>query len=474
MTPVLARVCGGFVALAALLGGATLHAGEKRPPNIVFILVDDLGYAELGCYGQQKIKTPHLDRMAQQGVRFTQHYAGNAVCAPSRCVLMTGLHSGHAPVRSNTEVRPEGQQPLPPGTVTVAQLLRQRGYVTGMVGKWGLGPMGSSGDPNRCGFDHFFGYNCQRHAHNHYPSYLWRNQDRVPLEGNTAGLTGKQYAQDLFEQEAVGFIKQHRDRPFFLYLPATIPHVALQVPDDSLAEYKGLWDDPPYKGGKGYLPHPHPRAAYAAMVSRLDRTVGRLLALLAELGLDENTVVLFSSDNGGTHDGVGGSDSVFFRSNGVLRGFKGSLFEGGVRVPLIVRWPGRCPPGRTSDHPSAFHDVLPTLCDLAGAKAPKADGLSFLPTILGKGEQPRHEFLYWEFFGYGGQQAVRLGDWKGLRQNLHKGNTTIQLYNLADDVSETRDVAADHPDVVARIARVMAEQHTPSELYPIKVLDRPK
>jgi arylsulfatase len=463
------------IGLALLAGGRAAQAGEARKPNIVFIMADDLGFAELGCYGQQKIKTPHLDRMAARGLRFTQFYAGSPVCAPSRCVLLTGRHGGHAYIRSNTEVKPEGQRPIPEGTVTLARLLREAGYATGAVGKWGLGPPGSSGDPLKQGFDFFFGYNCQRHAHNHYPTYLWRNDKRVALEGNDGGATGKQYAHDLFEKEALDFIRHSRDRPFFLYLPFTISHVALQVPEDSLAEYKGKWDDPPYKGGKGYLPHPHPRAAYAAMVTRLDRTVGRILDLLRELKLEENTIVLFTSDNGPTHGGVGGSDSTFFRSAGVLRGFKGSVFEGGLRVPLLVLWQGKTAPGRTSDLPFAFYDMLPTLCEAAGAKAPRdTDGISFLPTILGKGAQQRHEFLYWEFHGYGGQQAVRLGAWKGVRQNLHEGETRVQLYDLSEDVSEAKDVADRHPEVVARIQRIMAEQHTPSPHYPIKVLDAKK
>ena len=460
------------VVIAACCWNASAHAGEPRKPNIIFILADDLGYGELGCYGQKKIRTPNLDKMAAQGLRFTQHYAGNAVCAPSRCVLMTGKHSGHAYIRNNTETKPDGQQPIPADTVTIARLLRSIGYVTGLIGKWGLGMHDSTGDPQKQGFDHFFGYYCQRHAHNHYPKFLWRNAEKVPLEGNPGGATGKQHSHDLFEKEMVGFIRKNKDQPFFLYLPFIIPHVALQVPEDSLAEYKGKWDDPPYKGGKGYQPHPHPRAAYAAMITHMDRTIGRMFDLLKELGLDDNTIVLFSSDNGPTHDGVGGSDSIFFRSAGLLRGFKGSLLEGGVRVPMIVRWPKHIPPGRTTDHISAFQDVMPTLCEIAGAKTPgDIDGMSFLPTLLGKGQQKQHEFLYWEFSGYGGQQAVRLGDWKAIRQNMHKGNTQIQLFNLAKDISETTDVAAQHPDVVDRVLRIMREQHTPSKLYPFKALD---
>lgn len=458
--------------VAALLIASTATAGDAKKPNIIYILADDLGYADVGCYGQMKIKTPHLDKMAAQGLRFTQHYSGNAVCAPSRCVLMTGLHSGHAQIRNNTETKPDGQQPIAKDTLTIARLLKMAGYVTGIIGKWGLGMHDSTGDPQKQGFDHFFGYYCQRHAHNHYPTFLWRNAEKVPLEGNPGKATGKQYSHDLMEKEALEFIRKNKDRPFFLFLPFIISHVALQVPEDSLKEYKGLWDDPPYKGGKGYQPHDHPRAAYAAMVTRLDRTVGRILDLLRELGLDEDTIVIFSSDNGPTHEGVGGSDSIFFNSAGRLRGFKGSLFEGGVRVPMIVRWPGKSAPGRTTDLISGFQDVMPTLCDVAGVKAPKdIDGISMAPTILGKGAQKKHEFLYWEFPGYGGQQAVRMGDWKAIRQNMHKGNMQIQLYNLAVDIGETTDVAGQNPAIVETMLRIMREQHTPSKLYPFKAID---
>ncbi len=450
-------------------------SGQQNRPNIIFILADDLGYAELGSYGQKKIRTPNLDKMAKNGMRFTQFYAGNAVCAPSRCVLMTGLHSGHAFIRSNSEVRPEGQKPIPDSTLTVAELLHRAGYETGCVGKWGLGPPGSEGDPLNQGFDLFFGYNCQRHAHNFYPRYLWKNKKKVMLEGNDRGLTGKHYSHDLLEKEALQFIKDNKDRPFFLYVPFTIPHLALQVPEDSLNEYKGKWEDPPYKGGKGYLPHPHPRAAYAAMVTRMDRSVGRILSLLEELDLDENTVVFFSSDNGATYNRLGGSDSYFFESNGPLRGFKGSLHEGGIRVPMIAYWKGHIPAGSTSDWIGGFQDVLPTLCDVAGVKKPKdIDGISFVPTLLDEGKQEKHLYLYWEFPSYGGQQAVRMGDWKAIRKNLRKGQTQIFLYNLANDIGETKDVADDHPQIVTRIEQIMAEEHVPSKEFPIPVLDKKK
>lgn len=447
--------------------------GPPRKPNIIYILADDLGPGDLGCYGQKKIKTPHLDKLAAGGLRFTQFYVGSPVCAPSRCCFMTGKHAGHAIVRNNTEMKPEGQQPLPEGTVTLVGLLRALGYATGCIGKWGLGPPGSTSDPLKIGFQFFYGYNCQRHAHNHYPTWVYRNDKKETLEGNTGGATGKQHTHDLFEAEALQFIKQHKNEPFFLFLPITIPHVALQVPDDSLNEYKGLWDDPPYKGGKGYIPHDHPRAAYAAMVTRMDRTVGRIVALLEELKLLDDTIIIFTSDNGPVGDLVGGSDAVFFQSALNLRGFKGSLFEGGVRVPCIIYWRSRIRGGRTSDLPCANYDMLPTLCQLAGAATPKdSDGISLAPTLLEKGKQEKHAFLYWEFAGYGGQQALRLDNWKAVRQNLHKGNTTLMLFDLANDPGETKDVAAQHPEILARIETILREQHEPSKLYPIKVLDK--
>jgi arylsulfatase len=462
------------VATTVFLVSSSAAADVARPPNIVFILADDLGYAELGCYGQKKIKTPRLDQMAAEGIRFTQFYCGNAVCAPSRCVLMTGKHPGHAVIRDNKEVKPEGQEPLPADTVTIAKLLKAHGYATAAIGKWGLGGPGSSGDPNKQGFDLFYGFNCQRQAHNHYPTYLWRNDKREGLD-NDGTLKGRQHSHDLFEAEALKFIEENKDRPFFLYVPFAIPHVSLQVPDDALKEYLGKWDDPPYWGEKGYLPNAHPRATYAAMVTRMDRSVGRILDQVKKLGLEENTIVFFSSDNGPTHDHAGGSDSEFFESAGPFRGLKGSLYEGGIRAPCIVRWPGRIKPGRTSDLPGGFPDVLPTLCDVAGAAVPKdIDGVSILPTLLDKGDQRKHEFLYWEFAGYGGQQAARVGDWKGVRQQLHKGSLAIQLYNLAEDIGEKNDVAAKHPEVVERIAKIMKEQHTGSERFPIKALDAAK
>jgi arylsulfatase len=471
---------GCFVLLPTIFACSNpLHAQEtKKParPNIIFIMADDLGYGELGSYGQKKIRTPRLDRMAKEGMRFTQMYSGSPVCAPSRCCLMTGKHGGHAAVRDNKAVKPEGQHPLPRAETTLAEMLKLLGYVTAAIGKWGLGPPGSTGDPLDRGFDSFFGYNCQAHAHNHYPKFLYRNRERLELEGNPGGPTGKHYSHDYFEVEALKFIKSNRDRPFFLYLPVTIPHLALQVPEDSLKEYQGQWEDPPYKGGKGYQPHPTPRAAYAAMVTRLDRTVGKILDLLEELKIDDNTLVVFTSDNGPTHDGAGGSDSIFFVSAGRLRGLKGSVYEGGLRVPFIARWPGRIRGGSTSDLPCYFPDIMPTLLDVAGAKdkTPRGlDGLSMAPTLFGQGEkQPKHDFLYWEFAGYGGQQAVRQGDWKAVRRNLHKGKIDTELYNLREDEGEQTNVAARHPEVVRRLEEILRREHTPNTVFPIKVLDQ--
>jgi arylsulfatase A len=479
--------------LAVLLSAAVLAQsssntrGQRRQkPNIIFILADDLGIGDVGAYGQTKIRTPNIDRLAAEGMKFTDFYSGSPVCAPSRCVLMTGKHGGHAYIRDNREHKPEGQLPIPAAEVTIAELLKSQGYATGGFGKWGLGYPGSEGDPNNQGFDLFYGYNCQREAHNFYPHHLWRNDRKVMLEGNDRGLTGKQYSHDLIEAEALQFIRDNKDKPFFLYAPFTIPHLALQVPEDSLAEYAGKWDDPAYDGKNGYLAHPNPRAAYAAMVTRMDRGIGRMMALVKELGLDNDTIVMFSSDNGGAFGAVtkdfeflpgrmGGTDYVFFGSTARFRAFKGSIYEGGIRTPFIARWPGKIKAGSVNNLPAVFYDVLPTLCELAGAPPPKnTDGASFAPALLGKGKQRRREFLFWDFNGYGGQQAVRIGDWKGLRRNLHRGNTKIELYNLATDIGEQHDVAERHPEIVQRIAAIMQREHTRSETFPIKILDGPQ
>jgi arylsulfatase len=460
--------------LTALALAAPLPAAEPKKPNVILIIADDLGYGELGCYGQKKIKTPSLDRMAKDGLRFTQFYCGSPVCAPSRCSLMTGKHGGHAWVRSNLAVGKEGQTPVPKGEVMFPELLAKEGYVNGAIGKWGLGFPDSEADPIKRGFELFYGYNCQGHAHNHYPTYLRRNDKKETLEGNDGGDTGKQYSHDLFEREALAFLEKNKAKTFFLYLPFTIPHCALQVPEDSLNEYKGkLGDDPPYEG-KSYRKHKTPRAAYAAMITRMDRTVGRILDRLKELKLEKDTLVIFTSDNGAAHD-YGGVDTKFFDSVGKLRGRKGDVYEGGIRVPMIARWTGTIKPG-VSDHVGYFPDFMPTLLELCGATArlPKGiDGVSFAPTLLGKKDkQQEHKYLMWEFHGYGGQQAVRMGDWKGLRRDLHKkGKTKLELYDLSKDLSETTDLAEKNPDLVKKMEHILDTDRVPSKLFPIKCLD---
>ncbi len=464
-----------LILVAAIFVAVPMTFAADRPPNVVLIMADDLGYAELGCYGQKKIRTPRIDDLAAGGMRFTNYYSGNAVCAPSRCALMTGKHMGHADIRDNRSVKPEGQEPIAAGTVTIAEIFKSKGYATAAVGKWGLGPVGSSGDPNKHGFDLFYGFNCQAHAHNHYPTYLWKNDERITLDGNTAGVTGKQYSHDMLEAEALAFIRGAKDKPFFLYVPFLIPHVAIQVPEDSLAEYEGKFPDAPYDGKQGYQPHPKPHAGYAGMITRMDRSVGRIIDLLKELKLTDNTLILFTSDNGPTHGRVGGADSEFFESAGELRGLKGKLYEGGIRVPMIATWPGKIKAGTTTDLPAVHYDMLATICELLGTHeaAKGTDGISYLPTLLGTGEQRKHEFLYWEFPSYGGQQAVRMGNWKGIRPALGKGQSEIELYDLANDVGEKTDVAEQHPEIVEQIAKLMDREHVRSEKFPLQTIDVP-
>jgi arylsulfatase len=459
------RASGISVVTLALQSLTATGQTSSKKPNIIFIMADDLGYNELGCYGQQKIKTPHIDNLAAEGMRFSQYYTGSAVCAPARCNLMTGKHGGHAYVRNNQEVGGwesfQGQLPLPADTITIASLLKQQGYITGAFGKWGLGKAGSSGDPLNQGFDRFFGYNCQRHAHNLYPKYLVSDKEKVTLEGNTRGLTGKQYAPQVIAAEMLKFIRENKDRPFFLYYPTVIPHLALQVPEQDLNQYKGKWPETPYTG-KSYQPHSTPKACYAAMISFMDRQVGRIMKLLKELNLNDNTVVFFTSDNGTTHvkDQV---DYEFFNSVGPLRGLKGSLYEGGIRVPLIVRWPGKIKDGEVSDHLAAHYDALATIAHIVGAKVPDdTDGISFLPTLLSQpDEQKKHDYLFWDFAGYGGQLAVRMGKWKGIKRDLRKKpDAPLELYNLKNDLSEKDNIAQKHPDIADKIEKIMLEART--------------
>jgi len=446
----------------------------EGPPNIVFIMADDLGYGDLGSYGQTQIETPHLDQMAREGMRFTQFYSGSTVCAPSRSVLVTGQHAGRTPVRGNMRPGGIGNAPLPDESMTVAEMLRQAGYVTGGFGKWGLGGPSSSGLPTKQGFDTFYGYLDQLRAHFYYPEFLYRDGERVPLEENEvvddppiagAGHVVERdtYSHDAIMERALSFVERNsgRENPFFLYLPVTLPHAALTVPDSARAQYltengESMFAEEPFDGGH-YPAQPMPYATYAAMVSYLDRDVGQLLKKLQALGLSENTIVFFTSDNG-PHD-AGGYDPSALDSNGPLRAGKGTLYEGGIRVPMIAWAPGRIPAGATTPHVSYLGDVMATLADIADTNpAALHDGLSFLPTLLGRPElQPRHSALYWEHYGGNPQQAVRLGKWKALRRP-ETGN--MELYNLQRDLSERQNVAADHPDLVERIKRIMAREHT--------------
>ena len=463
-----------FVVLSvAFHAAASAQQAAQRPPNIIFILADDLGVGELGCFGQSRIRTPHIDRLAQQGMRFTQAYSPSPVCAPTRGSLLTGLHLGHAHVRDNMEVKPEGQHPLPPETVTIAKLLKQRGYATACIGKWGLGPVGSTGEPARQGFDYFFGHNCQRVAHNLYAPHMWRNDERIVLEGNEPGnLVGQHYTPDLMADDAIQWLRSHAHQPFFLYFATPLPHLALQAPERAVAGYRGKWDDPPYDGSRGYLPNETPRATYAAMVTRIDDYVGRIMSELQALGIDQNTIVFFTSDNGPTFD-VGGADSDFFDSTQGRRGRKGELYEGGIRVPLIVRWPGRIAPGTVSDHLTALYDFFPTAAELAGVTPPPNDGINLVPLLTGKREQPQHAQLYWEHHSRGGWQAIRRGNWKALRVGLHQdSDAPLQLFDLAADPNETTDLSRQHPQVAAELAALMTEARIPSHLprwnFPVK------
>ena len=441
-------------------------------PNIVLVFADDLGYGELGCYGQTRIDTPNIDRLAAEGTRFTQFYTAAPVCAPARAALMTGQHLGHCAIRDNSEVQPEGQGPLPAGTRTLAHDLKAAGYATACIGKWGLGFVGTDGDPNACGFDLFFGYNCQRQAHNYYPTHLWRNALKVTLEGNDPKTRAESiFAPDLMVREAADFIARSADAPFFLAYTSTLPHLALQPPAFNLRRYQGLFDDTPYVGGKGYLPHEWPRAAYAAMITRLDDEVGEIRAALEKAGVADRTLIVITSDNGPTHD-VGGVDTGYFDSTAGLRGRKGSVWEGGIRVPAIAWWPGRIAGGTTTDAPAWSPDLRATFAALAGGPVSATDGID-LSSLLLHGEPLPTRALYWPFPGYGGQEAVREGDWKLVRRDLAKTAKegaplpAWQLYDLARDPNESTDVAAAHPDVVARLAAAADRAFEQSTAFPL-------
>ncbi len=442
-------------------------------PNIVYILADDLGYGDLGCYGQQKFSTPNIDRLASQGMLFTQHYTGCTVSAPSRSALMTGLHTGHTPIRGNKGWKPEGNWPLPGNSLTVAEILKEAGYTTGAFGKWGLGYIDTEGDPNSQGFDVFCGYNCQSLAHNYYPDHLWYNHDKLLLTENDSGKTGS-YSADIIHKATLEFIEKNSGKPFFLFYPTTIPHAELFAKEKYMSVYRGIYlpeksyagvnSGPTFRQG-AYGSQPEAHAAFAAMVKELDDYVGELMNKLTELGLDKNTIIFFASDNGPHLEG--GADPDYFNSNGDLKGYKRDMYEGGIRTPMIVKWPGKVKPGSKSDHISAFWDVLPTLAEIAGAEVQgEIDGISFLSTLTG-GKQAAHEYLFWEFHEQGGKMAVRMDKWKAVKLNVDKGlEEILELFDLSNDTGETRNVAQSNPDIVRRMEEIMNKAHVPSADFP--------
>ena len=478
---------------------------DSKPPNIIYILADDLGYGELGCYGQEKIETPNIDKLAETGIRFTQHYSGSPVCAPARCNLLTGLHPGHAFVRGNHEWGSrgkvwdykemindstlEGQYPMPDTTITIASLLQQAGYATGMVGKWGLGAPHTNSIPNKMGFDYFCGYNCQRIAHTYYPVFLYENEHRIYLNNDTVkphiGLVKgadsldensyskfrlNEYAPDIMHTKALDFIADNKERPFFLYYATPIPHLPLQAPKKWVDYYVDKYGDEEPLVKAGYYPNRYPHATYAGMITYLDEQVGELVSKLKELGIYENTLIIFTSDNGPTYLDA---DTKWFESAKPFQTktgrTKGHLYEGGIRVPMIASWPGKIKAGTETNHISAFWDVMPTLCDIAETKYPEfTDGLSFLSVLKGE-KQEQHEYLYWEFAGYSGQQAVRMGKWKAVRKNIRKGNMEIELYNLDKDIREEKNVAKQNPDIIKQIEEIMKKEHATSTVERFKL-----
>jgi len=480
-------------------------AQKRVRPNIVFILADDLGYGEIGCYGQKKIKTPNIDRLATEGMRMTQHYTGAPVCAPARCTLMTGKNLAHAEVRGNKDMRIrgkiKGQWPISDEAITIAEVLKKAGYVTGAFGKWGLGPTESTGAPNKQGFDRYYGYICQWNAHSYYPAYLDSDDKEVtinehPIYGHQKQPKGevkaetyrsKNYAPDFILKEALAFMDKNKDKPFFLYLPFVEPHVAMQPPQKWIDMYPKEWDTKPYRGEIGYLPHPRPHAAYAAMISHLDDHVGKVLAKLKELGLEKNTVVIFTSDNGPTHD-VGGVETEFFDSMAGLRGYKsrnkpgfgmggkGSCYEGGLRVPAIIRWEGKVKPGSVSHFASYFPDWFPTLCKIAGAKLPDEplDGIDLTPVLEGTGTPVRKDPMLWEFADYGGIIAIREGKWKAIRRNIRRGKLADwELYNIQTDEKETTNVASQFPEILKKLEEKWLASRIENKNFRVPMLDKP-
>ena len=494
-----------LVGMAVPLSAATSALPEQKndKPNIIYILADDLGRGELGCFDQEKIETPNIDALSRAGMTFTNHYSGQAVSGPSRCVLFTGLHSGHSYIRGNDEMKSrgavwdhramladstlEGQHPVPANTVMIPQMMKKAGYTTACIGKWGLGYPGSVSTPNKMGFDFFYGYNCQRQAHTYYPPFLYRNECREYLnnkllvpgtrldkgadpydEKSYAKYVQNDYAPDKMYDELLKFVDRTKDDPFVLFWTTPLPHVPLQAPEKWIRHYvKKFGTEEPYVGQKGYFPCRYPRATYAAMISYWDEQIGGLVQKLKDLGLYENTLIIFTSDNGPTFNG--GSDSPFFDSarpyKSELGWGKGSLREGGIRTPMIACWPDKIKPGTSSDLLSAFWDMMPTMCDIAGVKSPKTDGISMLPTFLGKDKKQKlHEFLFWEFPESGGQKAVRMGKWKAFVGKIRKGNRKVQLYDLSVDPREQNDIADLHPDIVEKALQIFRDEHQDPEI----------
>lgn len=483
-----------------IFSGCSFDKNADSKPNIIYFLADDLGYGEVGVYGQEKIKTPNFDMLAKNGMRFSQHYSGAPVCAPARYMFLTGKHSGHAYIRGNDEwtergdvwdyaeathnPKLEGQRPIPETTITIGHQLQKAGYKTSIFGKWGLGAPESTGIPNRQGFDYFFGYNCQRQAHNLYPVHLWKNDKKVILdnelvpprtkldsladpydEESYALFTQNDYAPQKIHEEAISFIKENKESPFFMYYASPLPHLPLQAPKKYVEEYRKIFgDEKPYVGDKGYFPNRYPRATYAAMITYLDEQLGDLVSTLKKAGIYDNTIIIFSSDNGPTY--TGGVDFDFFQSSKPFtNGYghtKGYVYEGGLRVPLIVSWPNTIKSNTTSNHISAFYDLMPTICDLANVEPPEnIDGISFKPALLNQ-NQDDHDFLYWEFPSYNGQQAVRIGKWKGVRKDIKDGNLKVELYDLETDPGETTDISNKYPSIVARVTEIMIQEHEPA------------
>jgi arylsulfatase A len=456
-----------FFTLGCLLFTNVHAQNTKSKPNIIFILADDLGYGDPGCYGQEKIATPNIDNLAKHGLKFTQFYSGSSVCAPARTTFMTGLHTGHAPVRGNKTFKPEGQTPLPDSVVTFAKLLQENGYATAAFGKWSLGFITTSGDPNKQGFDEFYGYNCQSLAHNYYPDHLWNNHQRVDFPENK--IANKTYSADLIHHQALDFIK-NTNQPFFIYLPYTLPHAELIVPHDSIYYYyiKKFNEKPDTNKRKydGRISDSYPRACYAAMVSRLDRYVGEIVKTIEQKGIADNTLIIFTSDNGPHKEG--GNDPEYFKSNGIFRGIKRDLYEGGIREPFIAYWPGKIKPGITTQV-CALWDMYPTFLELAGIESPKKiDGLSMVPTLMHTRKQQQHKYLYWEFHENNGRQAVRWNNWKGVRLEVNKNaNAPIELYNLSTDPSEKENVVNKYPEVVRKLESIIEEAHIKNADWPL-------